>query len=320
MAHTNELSSDDIDAHHCSLLLASLSLVNTKSSDDSKPKKKQKTLEILSSNKIEGHDYDSLPTRLTKALFSPKYRAPSNTADLAINKDTVSIESKDETSQKEMDWFAAAQHLKRCLWECAEEEVDAFLFMKYAPQIPDSHTLVLDLDETLVHCTIEPSPKPDIIFPVVFNGENYKVYMRKRPHFQSFLEFASKLFEVVVFTASQKCYANKLLDMVDPSKKYIHHRLFRDHCVQVEGNFVKDLRVIGRDLSKTIIVDNSPPAFTYQVDNGIPIVSWFDNDEDQELLRLIPILQKLKECSDVRPLIRKFFQTKKLLKQFTDRH
>ena len=75
-------------------------------------------------------------------------------------------------------------------------------------------TLTLDLDETLVHCSIEQIPNPDIVFPVSFNGASYQVYVRKRPFLDSFLQAVSKHFEIVVFTASQKVYADKLLDLI----------------------------------------------------------------------------------------------------------
>lgn len=114
-------------------------------------------------------------------------------------------------------------------------------------------TLVLDLDETLVHCTVEPISNADLQFPVNFNGNRYDVYVRKRPFLGHFLQEVSKNFEVVVFTASQKIYAGNinmlfviylfnflvvllylimfletLLNMLDPEGKLIHHRLYRE--------------------------------------------------------------------------------------------
>jgi CTD small phosphatase-like protein 2 len=61
---------------------------------------------------------------------------------------------------------------------------------------PGRPTLALDLDETLVHCTVDPVPNPDHIFSVVFNDVSYRVYVRKRPYLQQFLELVSQMFEV----------------------------------------------------------------------------------------------------------------------------
>lgn len=49
----------------------------------------------------------------------------------------------------------------------------------------------------------------------------FQVYVRKRPHLDAFLEAVSELFEVVVFTASQQVYAERLLNMIDPQKKFV---------------------------------------------------------------------------------------------------
>ena len=76
------------------------------------------------------------------------------------------------------------------------------------PQSPlnRKRTLVLDLDETLVHCGLEKIVNPDLTFPLDFNGAHYDVYVRKRPYLHYFLEAVSKIFEV-----SSSQFMNKLL-------------------------------------------------------------------------------------------------------------
>jgi len=174
-------------------------------------------------------------------------------------------------------------------------------------------TLVLDLDETLVHCTVAPMADPDLIFPVLFNGIVHQVYVRKRPYLDHFLETVSKQYEVVLFTASQKVYADVLLDKLDPKAQLIKHRLFREACLCVQGNYLKDLTVLNRDLCRTMIVDNSPYAYAYHLSNGIPIESWYDDDNDTELLKLIGFLRQLEDVEDVRPTIRNHFKSHQLV-------
>jgi CTD small phosphatase-like protein 2 len=69
-----------------------------------------------------------------------------------------------------------------------------------------------------------------------------------------------------VFTASHGCYANVVLDHLDPQRQHIQHRLFRESCVQTEeGIYVKDLRVINRRIQDMVIVDNAAYSFAFQV-------------------------------------------------------
>lgn len=89
------------------------------------------------------------------------------------------------------------------------------------------------------------------------------MYVRRRPFLKDFLERVSNLFEVVIFTASQRIYGERLLNMLDPKRKLFRHRIYRDSCVFVDGNYLKDLSVLGRDLARVIIIDNSPQVWSY---------------------------------------------------------
>ena len=68
-----------------------------------------------------------------------------------------------------------------------------------------------------------------------------------------------------------------------------------------EGYYVKDLRVIrNRQMKDLVLVDNSVYSFAYQIDNGIPIISYYDDPNDEELLHLMYYIKCLADCDDVR--------------------
>lgn len=152
--------------------------------------------------------------------------------------------------------------------------------------------LILDLDETLVHSSFKYLRTADFVIPVEIDNQIQHVYVIKRPGVDEFLKKVGQWFEVVVFTASVLKYGNPLLDKLDHHKA-VHHRLFRDSCYTYQGNFIKNLSQIGRPLSESIIIDNSPASYIFHPQHSIPISSWFSDTHDNELIDLLPFLQDI---------------------------
>lgn len=163
-------------------------------------------------------------------------------------------------------------------------------------------TLVLDLDETLVHSSVQGTADPDLVFSLEIEDKTYSVFVNVRPGAHDFLQQMSVNYELVVFTASRSNYADKVLDLIDP-QGFVSHRLYREHCSQRQEGIVKDLTLLGRDLAKVIIIDNSQVSFLLQPDNGIHIRSYHEGLDD-ELEQLYPLLQELIDVEDVRSVLR----------------
>jgi CTD small phosphatase-like protein 2 len=131
-----------------------------------------------------------------------------------------------------------------------------------------------------------------------------------RPYTRECLEMVNKDFEVVVFTASHKWYADVILDYIDPERKLIQHRLYRDRCIKTTDNvYIKDLRVFkNRDMKDMILVDNAVYSFGAQLSNGIPITPFKDDKDDREFICLMNYIRMIKEVDDFRVANREAFK------------
>lgn len=168
------------------------------------------------------------------------------------------------------------------------------------PSLPP-YTLVLDLDETLVHCSLDEPSDYDISF-IINEGEEYIVYLSFRPYVFHFLERMSQFFELIVYTAGIRQYASTICELFNNDKPLIQQVIIisilmyrgflcRDDCIYANGMYIKDLKSLNRDLvcnvlnydvqSKTILLDNSPYTFAFDVNNGIPIESWYSDKKDK---------------------------------------
>ena len=156
------------------------------------------------------------------------------------------------------------------------------------------YTLVVDLDETLIHS---------------FKINNKEIYVI-RPYAFEFLNELYQKFEIIVFTAGTKDYADKILNEIDKENKFIQYRLYREHLSYDDFDYsiMKDLSKLGRDLTKTIFIDNSPENFVLQPNNGLLIKTWNGDFFDKNLLdikNLLNSLYYLDFYGDIRDVIKK---------------
>ena len=151
------------------------------------------------------------------------------------------------------------------------------------------YTLVLDLDETLVH----------------YIEEENRAYVQVRPYADYFLSEMGKYFEIVIFTAAAEDYADIVLNELDKNNS-IKFKLYRKHTEQINGIFIKDLSKLGRDISKIIIIDNNKDNFSLQPENGLHICSFLGDQNDDELYSLSEDLMKIvnSKKSYIRPIIK----------------
>ena len=145
------------------------------------------------------------------------------------------------------------------------------------------YSLVLDLDETLIH--FKPNPN---------NESSGKIMIR--PYLYDFLKNIKKYYELIIFTAATQDYADPIINAIEKEEKYFEHRLYRMHTIIIDNDFVKDLSKLGRDLNRTIIVDNMKQNYKNQPYNGITIRPFWGKDvEDTALVDLLDILKKIAE-------------------------
>ena len=199
--------------------------------------------------------------------------------------------------------------------------------------------LVIDLDETLIHTSFQKIKNPDLMIEIDSNNKKntttnnntntdasiskkVEAYIRIRPGVDKFLSQMSRYYDIYVYSASSKNYLNTIIKNIDKNN-IIKQCYCRDDCIMyVEDyeedfdkpnnkyNYIKDLKKINKELRNIVFIDNNAISFKLQEKNGIPIKSWFDDYEDIELYKLIPILKNLSGFYDVREEISKFVKNK----------
>ncbi|KAF2127123.1 hypothetical protein P153DRAFT_368460 [Dothidotthia symphoricarpi CBS 119687] len=181
---------------------------------------------------------------------------------------------------------------------------------------PHQKTLIIDLDETLIHSIakgsrfqtghmVEVKLQASVGAGGQIIGPQVPIlyYVHKRPYCDDFLKKVSKWYNLIIFTASVQEYADPVIDWLEVERKYFAGRYYRQHCTLRNGAYIKDLAQVEPDLSKVMILDNSPLSYVFHPDNAIPIEGWISDPTDTDLLHLIPLLEGLQYVTDVRALL-----------------
>ena len=187
----------------------------------------------------------------------------------------------------------------------------------YQRQHPHKKLLLLDLDETLIHCSGDLSLRNQFEMEIDFinhEGVPLRGLLNIRPHARQFLQTMSEHFEVVVFTASMKYYADRILRVLDPQRKFISHVFYRESCARTRGDkLVKDLTAFTKvPVEDMILVDNNMYCIWPQPSNGVPILNFEFNQADRELEKLESFLVNLKSGKHTEK-IRNQFKIEELL-------
>ncbi|KAL2159389.1 hypothetical protein VTH06DRAFT_2393 [Thermothelomyces fergusii] len=160
------------------------------------------------------------------------------------------------------------------------------------PSFARPYTLCISLEDMLVHSEW---------------SREHGWRVAKRPGVDYFLHYLSQYYEIVLFTTVPFATAEPLVRKLDPYR-FIMWPLFREATKYQDGEIVKDLSYLNRDLSKVIIIDTNPKHVRAQPENAIILPKWTGDPKDKELVSLVPFLEFVAgmEYSDVREVIKSF--------------
>ncbi|KAL3139567.1 hypothetical protein ABBQ38_003887 [Trebouxia sp. C0009 RCD-2024] len=191
-----------------------------------------------------------------------------------------------------MEWYLENRmHLESEVKKYQDPPSEALL-PPLPPQASHVRTLVLDLDDLLVHSDWT-------------RGRGWRTF--KRPGAEDFLKQMAQLYEIVVYTHALPTYADPILDRLDPSR-YIVYRLYRDSTLYQHGHHVRDLSKLNRDMSKVLFVTSDPKACKLHPNNAVLLKPWKLEADDHTLLDLMPFLEAIYRANvpDVRNVVQSY--------------
>ena len=215
-------------------------------------------------------------TNIISEIFKISKKSKFKTIFNNFFKNNTLINEKIESIQKKFHELSDNENGNPQATQNLSEEIPPPFLPPKKKEDKRDYTLVLDLDETLVH----------------FFEDNSEAYVKVRMGAENFITVLSQYCEIVIFTASTKYYADIVIDGLD-CKNLIDYKLYREHTNDYYGINVKNLSKLGRDLKKIIIIDNIEENYVLQPNNGLNIIDFEGDENDNELQFLLEDLLEI---------------------------
>ncbi|KAF3520944.1 hypothetical protein DY000_02060688 [Brassica cretica] len=198
------------------------------------------------------------------------------------------------------------------LREAVEEQVKGFAEPLSEKLLPDMHpaeqnvihTLVLDLNETLLYTDWK-------------RERGWRTF--KRPGVDAFLEHLSKFYEIVLYSDQMDAYVLPVCEKLDPNY-YIRYRLARNATKYENGKRYRDLSKLNRDPKRILYISGNAFDTSLQPENCVPIKPYKLESDDTALVDLIPFLEYVarNNPADIRPVLASY-ERKDVAKEFLER-
>lgn len=212
-------------------------------------------------------------TNASLSVFSPKKK--SIFENLSIKRDNNNVFKK--------SFINSIKRKKK-------EKINKIIIPYIKESSNKKYTLILDLNKTLAYI-------------------NKKGNLKLRNGLFSFLSMVKSYYELISFSCEPKQITEIILKEIESEKKYFDYNFYREHSILYENSLVKDISLIGRDISKIIIIDDDENCFKLNKENGIKIAPFNENIINDNILfelKKILILIYKKNYNDVRDAIKEF--------------
>lgn len=278
---------------------------------------------IIKNNFSSNTRCDSNSSSLEKGQFSSTgVNRNKNKIMSSFDEEILAIKSEMEVKEKVQgkikDEFRVIKELSKSE---NEESFENEIWVNKVHNKVKNKILVLELDKTLIYVSKKELPeKSDELF-VLGNKHRDEFTLRfiyVRPGAIKLLEELSGLYQIIIYTSLPKVFAETLIKRrLDPDNIYIDGIIDRQYCLNNNGYFIKDLRILKNcDLSNVVFLGTSMISLYKQLDNGIFINSYKGAKEDPELFQIIKLLKSLASVNSIKAELRKHFSYSDLYKSY----